>query len=321
MDTLFLELLGHRIRVLCGGDRIREGVLEAAFLLVRDPFDDSPDLSFDLRVRGDGDPVPDFAGWERKAESACGDFTLYGRAGESWVAVEEKSAARYDLPSGRVEGYVHPDHLEDGWVVGHRLFFIPLLEWLRDRGRFPLHGSCFRVGGRGVVVCGSSGVGKSTAALAAIAAGCPFASDDTLFLTRAGGEVLLDPFPEPVKVGRGTAAYFPEWKGRLVQKGRKFLLGEDLLPPPGRISGVRPELLLFPEIHDSDRSEFESLSPHEAMVRLLPQSVLPADRDRVEEHISLLRDLVGQVRSHRLLFGRDLRRLPYRIERFMAEVS
>lgn len=320
METLFLEILGYRIRVSCEGEQIRAGVLEAAPLLVRDPFDGAPDLSFDLRLGTDGHPIPDFAGLPRKAESACGDFTLHDRGGENWIAVEGKSAARYDLAAGRVDGFVHDDHVEDGWVVGHRLLFIPLLEWLRCRNRFPLHGSCFLVAGRGVVVCGPSGVGKSTAALAAIAAGCPFSSDDTLFATRVDGDVLLDPFPEPVKVGRGAAAFFPEWEGRLVLKGQKFLLPEDLLPPPGRVSAVKPELLLFPEIRDSSRSEFEPLSPHEAMVRLLPQSVLPAGRTRMEEHISILSDLVAQADSHRLLFGRDLRRLPSRIERFLAGV-
>lgn len=319
MDDLFLELLGERIRVRTGDPRIRAGVLDAAPLLVCSPTSEAPDLSFTLRPICAADRLPDFSSYERRAESVQRDFALHGRGDERWVVVGGKSAASYDLETGRVEGFVHPDHLADTWTIGHRLFFIPLLEWMRRRGRFPLHGSCFLAAdGCGVVVSGASGVGKSTATLAAIAAGCPFVADDTLFAARRDGEIRLDPFPEPVKVGPKSAAFFPEWEGRLARKGHKFVLSEELIPSPGRLSDVRPDLLLFPEIRAIDRSRFESLSPHEAMVRLLPQSVLPADRLQMEDHIAVLEALVGQARGYLLLFGRDLRELPARIEELIA---
>ena len=95
-------------------------------------------------------------------------------------------------------------------MIGHRLFFIPLLEWMRLRGYYPVHGSCFRIGRRWVVVSGPSGAGKSTAVLSAIAAGAPFVADDTLFVSLRDEAIRLDCFPETVKVGKGTAHFFPE---------------------------------------------------------------------------------------------------------------
>ena len=76
---------------------------------------------------------------------------------------------------------------------------------------------------------------------------------------------------------------------------------------------MTPNILLFPEIMNRETSAFEPIPPHEAMIRLMPQSVLPARRDAMERHIRILSRFVESVRSYRLLFGRDLRRLPERI--------
>jgi hypothetical protein len=313
VDTLYLDLIGGRIRVTGDSPRIREGVLGAVPLLACAPFDGPPDLAYDFRTLAPGEPLPDFSTYRNEAGSTAQDFEFLRKGGERWVVVGRRSAARFALEEGSVHVRVHRDHLEDPWTIGHRLFFLPLLEWMRCRGLYPLHGSSFLAGGRGVVVCGPSGVGKSTATLAAIAAGCPFAADDTLFAVRKGGTVALRPFPEPVKVGAETARFFPELRDRLRSIGPKYLLSEEALPPPGRVSEVVPEVLLFPEIADRERSRFDPLTGEEAMVRLLPQSVLPSDRDQVEAHIGILADLVRQAPAYRLRFGRDPRDLPARV--------
>jgi hypothetical protein len=317
MERLHLDLIGERILVECGETSIREGILEAAPLLACPPFAEEADLVFTFRARSDADAFPDLARGRNEAVSAEGDFVFWRSERERWLVVGGKSAARFDREGGRVAVLVHPDHAGDPWIIGHRLFFLPLIVWMRYRGRYPLHGSCFVVGGRGVVVCGPSGAGKSSATLAAVASGCPFVADDTLFALRSEGSIVLKPFPEPLKVGEGTSRFFPELRDRWLRKGRKLLFPEEALPPPGRIAEVRPALLLFPTIVDQERSRFERLSGGEAMARLLPQSVLPADREEIEAHIDLLADLVHQAATYRLLFGRDIAELPARI----AELS
>ncbi|MFH1679441.1 MAG: hypothetical protein ABIH26_02210 [Candidatus Eisenbacteria bacterium] len=313
MERLYMDLIGERIRVDCAEASVREGVIEAAPLLECPPFAEAPGLAYSFRTRSPGEPLPDLSSCRCDGVSAAQDFVFWRSGSERWLVVEGKSAARILLEEGRIDVLIDPEHLRDSWTIGHRLFFLPLLEWMRYRGRYPLHGSCFVSKGRGVIVCGPSGAGKSSATLSAIASGCPFVADDTLFMLRKDGSVVLNPFPEPLKVGEGTSRFFPGLKDRLIPKNRKLLLPEDALPPPGRITEARPEVLLFPEIVDRARSRFERLPDSEAMARLLPQSVLPADREQVEAHIAILADLVSQVAAYRLLFGRDLPELPARV--------
>jgi hypothetical protein len=310
MVLLHLELLGQRVRVEGEDIWVREGVLAAAPLLARPPSPDPPHLVYSFRALGPSESLPPLDGYRSEAESAAHDFVFLRKGDKRCLVVDGKSVACFGLEEGRVEALVHPDHARDPWIVGHRLFFLPLLEWMRLRGYYPLHGSCFVAGEAAVVVCGPSGVGKSTATFAAIAAGCPIVADDTLFVSRKGGRVVLHPFPEPVKVGAGTARAFPELRTSLRQVGAKFVLPEEELSRGGRVSEAIPRLLLFPEIVDREESSFEPLSGEQAMVRLLPQSVLPADRERVEAHMSTLQELVRQAPAYRLEFARDFRRLP-----------
>lgn len=313
MNNLHFSILGKRILVRCGNSLLQSHILESARQLLVPAFSETPDVTFMYDVLSKGTTLPDFDSLPQMGISPQEDFVIRGGVEERWIIVEGKSATRYDSGEKVVRGLVHPDHMLDGWVIGHRLFFIPLLERMRCSGHYPLHGSCFQAGGKWVIVSGPSGAGKSTAVLSAIAAGCPYVADDTLFMTENKGSIIIDPFPEPVKVGKGTARFFPEWKDILIPAGPKYILDEDRLHGPGRVSGISPKIILFPEITDRDESAFRFLPKHEAMIRLMPQSVLPTDAAGIQNHIGILSRLVESVRSYVLLFGRDLRDLPERI--------
>lgn len=56
-----------------------------------------------------------------------------------------------------------------------------------------LHGSCVHLGGRGVVLSGRSGSGKSDLALRLIDVGAVLVADDQLLIERAGGRLLGRP--------------------------------------------------------------------------------------------------------------------------------
>lgn len=53
----------------------------------------------------------------------------------------------------------------------------------RSQGLVPLHGACIGLGGRGALLMGASGSGKSTAALHCLLEGFDFVSEDSVFVT------------------------------------------------------------------------------------------------------------------------------------------
>lgn len=70
---------------------------------------------------------------------------------------------------------------------------------LTRAGRIPVHAAGVMVGGRAVVLAGPSGTGKSTLALAALRAGLPVLSDDTVYVQLAP-RLRVWGLPRPIHV-------------------------------------------------------------------------------------------------------------------------
>lgn len=70
---------------------------------------------------------------------------------------------------------------------------------LTRAGRIPVHAAGVRVGDRAVVLAGPSGTGKSTLALAALRAGLPVLSDDTVYVQLAP-RLRVWGLPRPIHV-------------------------------------------------------------------------------------------------------------------------
>jgi len=59
----------------------------------------------------------------------------------------------------------------------------------------PRQSTCVAIGGRGVLIEGESGIGKSTLALALIDRGAVLVGDDSVMLRECGGILRCDPHP------------------------------------------------------------------------------------------------------------------------------
>lgn len=76
---------------------------------------------------------------------------------------------------------------------------------LHRRGRFVLHGSAVRVGGRAVVLVGHKGAGKSTTAAALVARGHGLLTDDLVALADVDGRPHVLPGPTQMKLWTASA--------------------------------------------------------------------------------------------------------------------
>lgn len=65
-------------------------------------------------------------------------------------------------------------------------------------GPQPIHGTCVAIGGRGILIRGGSGAGKSDLALRLIAEGARLVADDQVLVGRVAGR-LVARAPEPIR--------------------------------------------------------------------------------------------------------------------------
>jgi len=159
------------------------------------------------------------------ASFSIGDVAIYSAAGEGDVArLRVHGLCEFEMDGDRSIAWCRPDPAADLGQVALVTRGAFLAFWLGLRGEYVLHASAVEYGGRSVVFVGTSGMGKSTLAAWACAAGARFVSDDLLRVD--GGQVpcwvgrspelRIRPGAEELLEGRRT-----QWHVRTSADGRQ----------------------------------------------------------------------------------------------------
>ncbi len=222
---------------------------------------DRPPLRVGILVEPGGDeprePVFRARGRQFAIVSGPTDFAMYeSRSLEGCCFVTERTAA------------------DRAWF---RWYFLEALVYMLLAQRYvvPVHAACVARGGRGVLLCGASGAGKSSLAWACARAGWAFLSDDACFLLSdaPGRRVIGKPYQARFRMD--APALFPELAGFAASAH-----------PGGKLSMEVP-LAAFPELQSAQECE-------PASVVFLKRAAAPARFLRVEASDAverLLRDM------------------------------
>ncbi len=151
---------------------------------------------------------------------------------------------------------IHYD-TDSSWIATHSRAAVKwlVIKTAEHRGYSYLHASSLVLNGRGIVFAGHSGRGKSSFLLRLLQKGGKAISNDTTLVR----ENQLTPFSLPTKVRKDFVERFGMQEGRMR-------LGSS--PPSNGIAkGI--DLLVFPEIRNSQKSCFAELEKELALERLL----------------------------------------------------
>lgn len=216
---------------------------------------------------------------------------------------------------GRAEGYLlKPERMPANLI--EYLFHLTLIELLRHQRLYTIHATALEWHGRGVLIPGNSGRGKTTSFISLLRAGYRYLSDDHPLIRDAGDHVELLPFPIKINVTKETIAFFPELHNapeQVLQRQPGFhkrgFYAEELYHT--EIGGsCRPALVLFPQVVDAAQSHLERLPKSQALQLILPQALLVYDQEVARREFHVLAKLVQQANCYRLHFGRDILDLP-----------
>lgn len=191
------------------------------------------------------------------------------------------------------------------------LVSIVVLELASHHGLFGLHAGAVVRDGRGLVLCGGTGTGKSSLCLTLVHAGYRYLSDDFLLLEVDGGAVRCVPLFRTFNIDPSWAEQFPElaFLGSGSAQGKRSVDPERCYPG-SHAPSARPAVIVFPIIVDAPESSVHPLSKREALGRLLPQTRMSADRETAQKHIAALVVLLRDATTFELRHGRDFLRAP-----------
>lgn len=229
-----------------------------------------------------------------------------------------------DGTQGRADGYLIKPEMMHASLIEY-LFHLALIELLRHRRLYTIHATALEKDGRGVLIPGNSGRGKTTSFISLLRSGYRYLSDDHPLMRDAGTHVDLLPFPIKVNVTENTIAFFPELReapDHLLHPGfpKRGFYAEKLYPT-SMGECCRPALVLFPHVVDSPQSHLEPLSKSRALELLLPQALLVYDPEVARREFQVLVKVVQQVDCYRLHFGRDILDLPQLITPLIEQVK
>lgn len=121
-----------------------------------------------------------------------------------------------DLNAGRAMGRVTPAAAECSPYLRYFFLEAAALCMIASMRAVPIHGACVRVGGKGVLLCGDSGEGKSTLAYAGTRAGWTYVSDDATYIPIHREDRLGIGNCRQIRFRPSCVGLFPELAGRSI---------------------------------------------------------------------------------------------------------
>ncbi len=239
-------------------------------------------------------------------DAPSGQIEYFDESDELFVYYERRVRLLCSLDLGRIEMSITGSGAGDAILATHPLLTIALLETMKRFGRFPLHAGALSVDGRGILLPGSTGAGKSTLTVALIRAGFDFLSDDTVFLEGFVDGIVVSGFPDEIDVTENTVTMFSELAdlaGQPLRPGRDkhgFRVEEIYGITPA--TRCRPAALVFPRVVPGSSPQLEMLKPSEALLELIP-NVLLTQPEAVQSHLDMLARLVGTVPCYSFRLG------------------
>ena len=250
-------------------------------------------------------------GGKRKATWLC---DIYSEEGRLIADFHEEGVVVIDGTSQSVQGYlVRPELMASDIQVS--FVHLAMIELLKRRGLYTFHATALEKNGRGILIPGFSGRGKTTSFLSLLRAGYRYISDDHPFFRLAGDRVEILPYPLKINVTESTVSYFPELRdapATVLRAGspKRYFYVDDVYPGPLG-APCDATMILFPEIADSAHSCLEPLSKRQSLELILPHSLLVYDAQVARHEFQALVKLIDQASCYRLHFGRDVLDLPW----------
>jgi hypothetical protein len=205
-------------------------------------------------------------------------------------------------------------------------FLLAFLMLLPRHGLYGLHANGVVKNDTGCLIVGGSGHGKTTLTLSLIREGWHYVSDDALVLQRNPLGIEARAFRRWFACSQETINHFPEL-GRAASDAWPTRDGKHTVDLESVYSGqfsthCKPRLLLFPQITGKPHTQLVPLDATRAMIALMQQSLgLVVGQPVVSRQLEILKQLVAQARSYRLLLGRDAYQDPTTVENLVRSAQ
>ena len=194
-----------------------------------------------------------------------------------------------------------------------------LILLLRRAGWHHLHGGIAQdPAGRGWLIAGDQGGGKSTTTALLATSGWRVGNDDIVFLNAGtAGRVTLAAARTPIALRDPVRARFAA-QGRPLPARGKFVYWPEELGSRW-IDRIEPDVIAFVSVGGERTTHATPITARQATARLIRSSAwVMLEPGLAQEHLDLLGRLARQVRSYRIRLAEDIFAAPERLQELIA---
>ncbi len=242
------------------------------FISINQDYSEEHEFAASVPILWDGE-LP-----ERVHATYCGDEN------RRWLKLHGLSLAHFDLVSCRAEISFKPG-AERCLTTGN---ILPILaEFLRQADHHFVHAATLLSSAesdRAIVIAGSSGSGKTTAALALVNSGMNLVSDDISFITGVGispNSPRIWGLMARLKVCRSSLELLPWIKGLgspSIEGNEDVYFDPRVVRATGACSSIKPGAIIFLEERNSQEHRIKPLDRIAALSALASENISPIDR-------------------------------------------
>jgi hypothetical protein len=237
----------------------------------------------------------------------------------------QHSLACLDRSSGFMAGYASNAEELSLYERGRPLHVLLSL-WHKNLGLPLVHAGLVSRNGRGVLLAGPGGSGKSTSAITSACAGFDYLSEDLVGLQSSPGDGFVghslysSTFIEPDHLKRFALFEQHAIRGRYpFEKKHLVLLSQ--VPSLRFARACRIQAVVLPRVMHLPASHLRPASKRDALLTLAPSSLLVGEKSHGLEGFEKLSQLVEQVPCHRLELGDRLDEIPHVLEGLLSEAK
>ena len=230
-----------------------------------------------------------------------------------------------DCVSGLMIGYTSNAEELSLYERGRPLH-VPLSLWHKNQDIPLMHAGMVSKNGRGVLLAGPGGSGKSTSAVMCAHAGFDYLSDDLVGLELSsdgcfvGHSLYNSTFMEPDHLKRFSQLERYAIRGRYSFEKKHLVLLSQIASLRFARS-CRIHSVVLPRVLNGFTSCFREASKGEALLALAPSSLLVGERSFGFEGFKKLADLVERVPCYWLELGNVLAKIPDAVEELLSEAA
>lgn len=240
-----------------------------------------------------------------------GNDYLYVTEGKSFLGVNLRSNSGLLL--------LHNSFWQRPLYIKASLLMILFILLFWRYGFYELHAAGLAKEGKGLLLVGPSGSGKSSLALSLVRQGWHYLSDDMLILRHTSLGVEALPLRRYFKVKQSLNSKYPELT-HLLNKPLELLNREayiyiDGIYPNQSIQKCIPRMIIFPRITQRKKSQIEPIKQSEAFINLFQSNCygMYFDHQIARQRLEIMKELIYQADCYRMSVGLDLYKDPKKI--------